>query len=61
MIEYRSLFILDCILESTDRLVPVDLDREDVVGIVAEYQTIELEHSPFGVKAWLGYLSHKEP
>jgi hypothetical protein len=33
-----------------------------VVGIVAEYQTIEPEHSSFGVKAWLGNcLSHKGP
>ena len=37
------LFVLDGILEGTNGLALRDLDRKKAAGIVAEYQTVEVE------------------
>jgi hypothetical protein len=40
VIEYGTIILLDCILESADGLCTFNLDRKDVVERIAELQAI---------------------
>src|ERR1700736_5934978 len=48
VIKCRSLFVLDDVFEGADSLPFRNLDREDLTGIMAEHQTVEIECARHG-------------
>jgi hypothetical protein len=49
VVKPRFLLLLDRILEGTDGLGCLNIDRKDAIGILAEEPTIESKHARHGL------------